>query len=127
MQMMGRLHKDARSAKTDVQRAMANPGLSAAAGLEAFGEAKFDVAFLNLARARITMQNAGGSHAQRDVFERLTIDSGIRAGFLDEAEAILRDRSAKRRGTLDGYATARFALIDQARAGSSFATQMPAQ
>ncbi|MEJ6396318.1 tetratricopeptide repeat protein [Yoonia sp. 208BN28-4] len=125
-QMMGRLHRDAQTNKTNVQKAMKHPGLSAAAGLEAFGEAEFDKAFINLSNARTAMQNAGGSHAQRDVFERLTIDSGIRAGFLDEAEAILAQRTALRAGREDGYAAARRHLIDQGRAAAC-AAGIPAQ
>jgi len=117
-QMMGRLHRDARAADTDMRRVMANPGLYAATGLEAFGEAKYATAFLNLARARKTMHHAGGSHAQRDVFERLTIDAGIRAGYLDEAEIILAERAAQRQGSEDGFAHTRHALIASGRCAS---------
>ncbi|EPX79275.1 tetratricopeptide repeat protein [Litoreibacter arenae] len=125
--LMGRMHRDAKSGCFETDRLMARPGLSAAKGLEAFGEADYTTAFLNLARARPSMQDAGGSHAQRDVFERLTIDAGIRAGFLDEAEAILKDRKRKRAGAEDGYAAARFSLISQARDETSCAAATPAQ
>ncbi|WP_298261886.1 tetratricopeptide repeat protein [uncultured Litoreibacter sp.] len=125
--LMGRMHRDAKMGRVEMHRLMATPGLSAAAGLEAFGESDFKTAFLNLARARQTIQNAGGSHAQRDVFERLTIDAGIRAGFLDEAETILKDRMRKRAGGEDGYAAARFSLISQGRDASSCATSLPAE
>lgn len=125
--LMGRIHRDAKSNQVEMDRMMSAPGLSAAAGLEAFGEADFSTAFFNLSRARATMQNAGGSHAQRDVFERLTIDAGIRAGFLDEAENILRDRLRKRGGNEDGYAAARFSLITQGRDASTCATRVPAE
>ena len=113
--MMGRLHRDAKESRTDMQKAMASPGLATAAGLEAFGEAKYETAFINLAQANANLQQAGGSHAQRDVFERLTIDSGIRAGFLDEAEAILARRTAQRNGRIDGYAAVRQKLIADGR------------
>lgn len=125
--LMGRMHRDAKSGHIEMDKLMAVPGLSAAAGLEAFGEADFKTAFLNLARARRSMQNAGGSHAQRDVFERLTIDAGIRAGFLDEAEVILKDRMRKRAGAEDGYASARFSLISQGRDASSCTASVPAE
>ena len=124
---MGRMHRDARAKSREMDKMMEMPGLSAAAGLEAFGEADFKTAFLNLARARRTMQSAGGSHAQRDVFERLTIDSGIRAGFLDEAEAILKERTAKRAGKEDGYAAARMGLIAQGRDAAGCADRVPAE
>lgn len=125
--LMGRIHRDAKANQVEMDRRMAAPGLSAAAGLEAFGEADFTTAFFNLSRARSSMQLAGGSHAQRDVFERLTIDAGIRAGFLDEAERILRDRLRKRGGNEDGYAAARFALIADGRDASACATRVPAE
>ena len=124
--LMGRMHRDARSNTVEMDRRMSVPGLSAAAGLEAFGEADFRTAFLNLARARPSMQNAGGSHAQRDVFERLTIDAGIRAGFLDEAERILKDRVSKRSAE-DGYASARFDLIAEGRDAASCDVRVPAE
>ncbi len=114
--LLGRLHKDAKCCSTDLQKAMSNPGLSAAAGLEAFGESDYETAFANLSRAHANMQLAGGSHAQRDVFERLTIDCGIRAGFLDEAEKILVARLSTRGGNEDGYTAARRSLIADGRA-----------
>ena len=77
---------------------MAAPGCAAADGLEAFGDGNYKAAFANLSTARATLQLAGGSHAQRDVFERITIDAGLRAGQLDEVEAILDDRRVKRGG-----------------------------
>ena len=125
--MLGRLHRDAKESKNDMQRAMTNPGLAAATGLAAFGEAAFDKAFVNLSQARTHIQDAGGSHAQRDVFERLTIDSGIRAGLLDEAELILAERTTRRDGKEDGYASARRALIEQGRDASRDTVAIPAQ
>ncbi len=119
--LMGRLQRDAAERRTDTQKAMACPGLAAAAGLEAFGDANYEAAFLNLAKARAHLQNAGGSHAQRDVFERLTIDSGIRAGFFDDAEALLAQRTTQRNGRIDGYAAARQKLIQNGRGAARIA------
>ncbi len=124
--LMGRLNRDACENRTDIQKAMAAPGLSAAAGLEAFGEGNYELAFLNLAKARSTLQRAGGSHAQRDVFERLTIDSGIRAGFFDEASEILNARTVKRDGREDGYASARRELIATGREAALGLAKAPA-
>lgn len=106
-----RLAKDAQNRGTDLGQTMADPGLAAAAGLEAFGDANYESAFLNLSKARQNLQLAGGSHAQRDVFERLTIDSAIRGGFLNEAKGILKERCAKRDGAEDRYAAVRFEMI----------------
>ena len=61
------------------------------------------------------MQTIGGSHAQRDVFDRMTIDAGLRAGRLDETQAILEDRMARRGGTEDRFCATRFASIDRVR------------
>lgn len=113
--MTARIYKDAQRDEGEMARRMARPGLSASAGLEAFGEGDYKTAFLNLAHARHSIQLAGGSHAQRDVFERLTIDAGIRAGLLHQAEMILQDRMTRRAGRKDGYASARFAMISEAR------------
>jgi hypothetical protein len=112
--MMARLEADATKSSNEVEDRMAIPGLNAARGLEAFGDGNYGTAFRFLAEARPHMQRAGGSHAQRDVFERITIDAGLRAGNLTEAEAILVDRT-RRRGHEDGYAAARRTMIAEAR------------
>jgi tetratricopeptide (TPR) repeat protein len=109
--MLARLATDATAADTDVARCMAVPGLDAARGLEAFGTGDYDVAFAALCLARPHMPEVGGSHAQRDVFERLTIDAGLRAGQLGVVSRMLNDRTARRGGREDGYAMARRALI----------------
>ncbi len=125
--MMMRMHKDAKRNETDVEKVMVKPGLAAAEGLEAFGDAEYKRAFLNLAKARATMQLAGGSHAQRDVFERLTIDAGIRAGYLDEAAEILDERKAKRGGAEDHYASVRYEMISAASGEATASMQLPAE
>ncbi len=125
--LMQRMHQDAKNTMDEKNQRFANPGLAAAAGLEAFGESDFKSAFLNLSHARQSMQRAGGSHAQRDVFERLTIDAGIRAGFLDEAENILRERKAKRNNTEDAYAAARFSMISAGRDTAGTSVRVPAE
>jgi tetratricopeptide (TPR) repeat protein len=112
--MLGRMETDAALSDTEARRRMARPGLSAARGLEAFGEGDYATAFINLRAARPEMQKAGGSHAQRDVFERITIDAGLRAGHFMQAEALLADRTA-RRGAEDGFSAARRSLLVQAR------------
>ncbi|SDC37976.1 tetratricopeptide repeat protein [Ruegeria marina] len=113
--MLQRIKRDADMAGCDITRRMANPGLDAALGLEAFGEGDHGRAFDHLLAARGSMQLAGGSHAQRDVFERITIDAGLRAGRLDAVERVLDDRRAKRGGHEDNFALARRALIEAGR------------
>ena len=61
------------------------------------------------------MQTVGGSHAQRDVFERITIDAGIRAGRYEQTDAVLADRLARRAGRADRFTLTRMARIEDAR------------
>ncbi|MEM8579492.1 MAG: tetratricopeptide repeat protein, partial [Pseudomonadota bacterium] len=97
----------------------ADPGLAAMAGLEAFAEHRWDQAFQNLAAARRTIQTIGGSHAQRDVFERMTIDAGLRAGRLERTAQILDERTALRAGHEDRFAATRRAALDAAQRGAA--------
>lgn len=92
-----------------------NPGLAALDGLNAFAEGRYDAAFGQLSAARPAMQTIGGSHAQRDVFERITIDAGLRAGRFDQTEAILNDRLERRAGCADRFTTTRMSSIARAR------------
>ncbi|MEM7317816.1 MAG: tetratricopeptide repeat protein, partial [Pseudomonadota bacterium] len=124
--MLARIQRDANRNDCDITNRMADPGLNAALGLEAFGDGQYGKAFGHLSAARDNMQRAGGSHAQRDVFERLTIDSGLRAGQLDAVELILDDRQAKRAGAEDNYALARRELIAAGRDGTA-AHSVPAE
>ncbi|WP_298860537.1 tetratricopeptide repeat protein [uncultured Sulfitobacter sp.] len=112
--MTARFARDATKAGEMPARVEA-PGKAALAGLNAFSEGRYDTAFANLAAARPLMQTIGGSHAQRDVFERITIDSGLRAGRYDATAAILRDRQKTRGGHIDRFAATRFEKINTAR------------
>ena len=94
---------------------VADPGLAALAGLNAFAEGRYGAAFASLAEARPKMQSIGGSHAQRDVFERMAIDAGLRAGHFDAAESILHERLALRGGHKDRFAESRLAHLTRAR------------
>ncbi|MEX3014539.1 tetratricopeptide repeat protein [Gymnodinialimonas hymeniacidonis] len=109
--LVARIAEDGTTGQGEAAMRMANPGTAAALGLEAFGEGDYATAFQGLSKARKHMQLAGGSHAQRDVFERLTIDAGLRAGRLDDAKAILNERSAKRAGRDDTFARTRREMI----------------
>ena len=99
----------------DMAARVTNPGVAALTGLNAFSEGRYGDAFVNLATARPRMQCIGGSHAQRDVFERMTIDAGLRAGHYDATEAILLDRLALRLGHEDRFTATRFAQLAKAR------------
>ena len=99
----------------DMQQVYAHPGCDALAGLNAFAEGRYDVAFSALAQARPNMQTIGGSHAQRDVFDRITIDAGLRAGRYTQTEAILQQRLAQRAGRADRFTTTRLSRLTEAR------------
>jgi len=117
--MMARMRRDAADLRSERAATAAHPGLAAAAGLEAFGEGDYGTAYLNLAAARAAMPTIGGSHAQRDVFARLTIDAAVRSGHLDAATALLDDRTAQRAGRDDRYADVRRDLISRAEAATT--------
>jgi hypothetical protein len=107
----------ARDAKRDgeMNQRVADPGIAALSGLNAFAEGRYDTAFRNLLAARRFMQSIGGSHAQRDVFERVTIDAGLRAGRTGETAALLADRQRRRGGHEDRFAATRFASLERIR------------
>ncbi|WP_299630956.1 tetratricopeptide repeat protein [uncultured Roseobacter sp.] len=112
--MTRRFARDAATSGEIPQR-YADPGCSALSGLNAFAEGRYDAAFADLTAARPAMQTIGGSHAQRDVFERITIDAGLRAGRYEQAEAVILDRLARRAGREDRFTTTRLATIHEAR------------
>ena len=89
-----------------------DPGVVAAAGLEAFRDQNFVAAHEYLAQAMPDLQIIGGSHAQRDVFHRLTIESAIRAGNAQAAQYQLKSRDL-RRGHQDGYSRGRWEALNR--------------
>jgi hypothetical protein len=100
---------------SEARRIIAHPGLHVAQGLLAFAEGEYSAAWLHLRAGRADLQSIGGSHAQRDVFDRITIEAALRGGYLDAADGLLRDRLTRRGGAVDGYAAARMALVGAAR------------
>ncbi len=106
--LLSRLGQTAKSMPdAEFDKILAHPGLACAKGLAAFAEGNFEASFVALSGARPVMQSIGGSHAQRDVFERLTIDAGIRAGQADKAEALLLQRISLRAGAEDHFTALR--------------------
>lgn len=99
----------------EAQRIIAHPGLHVAQGLQAFAHGEYSTAFMHLRAGRADLQQIGGSHAQRDVFDRITIEAALRGGYMDAADTLLGDRTARRGGQDDGYAAARRSLITAAR------------
>jgi hypothetical protein len=66
------------------------------------------------ARRAADLQQIGGSHAQRDVFDRITIEAALRGGYGGGRSAAARPHGAAGR-LADGYAAARLSLIDAVR------------
>jgi tetratricopeptide (TPR) repeat protein len=105
-----------RAAGNEAQRVIAHPGLHVAQGLQAFAAGDYSVSWLHLRAGRGDLQQIGGSHAQRDVFDRITIEAALRGGYSEAAGALLHERTARRGGAVDGYAAARLSLIDAVQA-----------
>jgi tetratricopeptide (TPR) repeat protein len=112
--LISRMSK-AKSELCETQRIIAHPGLRLARGMHAFASGEYANAWLNLRDARSDLQAIGGSHAQRDVFQRVCIEAAIRGGYLDAAEGLLSERSVQRNATMDGYAMRRLDLIHRAK------------
>lgn len=104
------MKRNAEQGKTTMAEVSADVGVSAAEGLIRFSNGDYANAYHALSVARPNMQRVGGSHAQRDVFERLTIDAALRAGMLTEAQILLDDRT-RARGAVDGYTERRLSSI----------------
>lgn len=98
------------TARPDQEHVAAAAGAPAADGLAAFARGDYAQAWAQLSAAEAAMPRIGGSWAQRDVFERIAIDSALRAGLLDAARGRLQ-RRLRQRGALDAYADRRLARI----------------
>ena len=61
-------------------------------GLYAHARGNFDAAWRHLSAAMPRMMEAGGSHAQRDLFELLLLDAAIKSGRLVVAQQMLEIR-----------------------------------
>ena len=92
------------------------PGRALAEGLEAFGEGDYVRAHRRLSEGQPHMRAIGGSHAQRDVFERIAIEAALRAGRLGDARRLLQARTALCGGREDAFAASRMAVIADAAA-----------
>jgi tetratricopeptide (TPR) repeat protein len=105
----------ARAEGGESQRIISHPGLKVAQGLQAFAAGEYSVAWLHLQHSRADLRQIGGSHAQRDVFARITIEAALRGGYVDAAEALLQERTLQRAGIMDGYTQRRLELVMSAR------------
>ena len=118
--LVNRIAADAARSDHDMHEVAAVAGHPAALGLAAFRAGQYGLAFERLRRVRGDLQRVGGSHAQRDVFSRLMIEAGMRAGLWDATEAEIRER-ARRRGAEDGFTHRRLEAIARARRSAAVA------
>lgn len=98
--------------ETDIGHVSADAGLPAGLGLEQYRKGNYASAFTLLTSIRNNLHTIGGSHAQRDVFERITIDAGLRAGLSVETENLIKDR-VRKRGALDRFAERRLEICER--------------
>ncbi|MEM5581404.1 tetratricopeptide repeat protein [Roseibium sp. AS2] len=109
--LLAGLRQRARS-ETDIGHVTAEAGLPAGLGLEQYRKGNYASAFTLLASARDNLHLVGGSHAQRDVFERITIDAALRAGLPVDADRLIKSRTRKR-GALDRFAEQRLETCEK--------------
>jgi hypothetical protein len=69
-------------------------GLPACEGIYAYARRDYETAWRELARAMPRMVEVGGSHAQRDLFDLMLLDSAIRSGRSVAAQQMLELRRA---------------------------------
>ena len=113
-ELLARMRRCAASEESEMNAVYAHPGLDVAEGLEAFGEGDFTTAFRHLHNGHGALQSVGGSHAQRDVFERLTVEAAIRGGGHLAAGDLLETRAARAGGKLDRFAAERLGRLADA-------------
>ncbi|MFN7166345.1 MAG: tetratricopeptide repeat protein [Pannonibacter sp.] len=95
---------------TDMGRIAGAAGVQVALGLESYRLGNFFSAYRHFTEGRRNLRDIGGSHAQRDVFERIAIDATMRAGMPEEAEQLLRERVALR-GATDRFSAERLEQV----------------
>jgi len=83
--------RDAPAHALEVWRDIALP---ACEGLYGLARGDFDAGWRHLGAAMPRMVEAGGSHAQRDLFEQLLLDAAIKSGRLILAQQMLEQRRA---------------------------------
>lgn len=109
--LLGRLQNSAARGNCDMDRIAAAAGVPGALGLQAFQCGNYAGAYSGLKRLSTNLQQIGGSHAQRDVFEQILAEAAMRSGHLEDARQLLDERLS-RRGGHDGFALRRLALLD---------------
>ena len=105
-----RLSRDATRGQSEMDGVARAAGVPAAEAIAAFWTGRPDDALDAMLVARPNLLAVGGSHAQRDIFDRIAIEAAMRAGRFDTASTLIDDR-ARHRGAMDRFAEVRRALI----------------
>jgi hypothetical protein len=80
------------------------------ASLAQFGSGQYELALAELLPIRTRVHEFGGSRAQRDAVERTLLESAIRAGRLDLANALVSERLSVRGGNTYAWSKRAFLL-----------------
>lgn len=99
-------------------------GLPASRAAVAFVEGRHADVVAELAPIRARVQRFGGSHAQRDVLQRMLLEAAILSGQLDLARALVRERLAARESSV--YALRRQADVLRLAGDDSAAARVDA-
>ena len=122
VKLLRAMQASARHKIGDQGRVAAEAGVPAAQGLYSFAHGEYAEAFAALRRAGPQLQTIGGSHAQRDVFDRMTIEAALRAGLLDDAKETIEARIA-RRGASYNYSERRLSRIADLKLAAASAAE----
>ena len=95
---------------TEQSRVAHEVGGALSEAITAFKAMQFGESAEMLLRLRPSIAKIGGSHAQRDVFEQITLEAVLRSGQLGLAERMLTQRLDERRGS-NAFASKRLARL----------------
>lgn len=110
----GNLVRDSRGEGSHDARVAGETGAATAQGIIAFRRGDYAEAARLLRAGAPRRVAAGGSNAQRDVFEQIALESLVRAGEFDQAETLLRER-LNGRGGYNRFAARRLGRIASSR------------
>ena len=92
--LLSAVRQAAQHAQAYTREVWANVALPACEGMYAYATGDFDAAWRRLSVAMPRMLEAGGSHAQRDLFEQIVLDAAMRSGRWIAAQQMLELRRA---------------------------------
>lgn len=112
------LVRDSRTGRSHDARVAGETGVATAQGVIAFRRGDYAQAARLLRAGAASRVGAGGSNAQRDVFEQIALESLVRAGDYGQAETLLSQR-LQARGGHNRFAANRLGRIVAGRAASA--------